>query len=158
MESRFSHGAHVLFQPNVEKIDFKTGTTTDPTSATRAKVVAVSFTNDKVLYDLAIFADGGFYEMFPIRSVDSVFVCPLPPPVKKPESDLAEKATGILEEIRRQKNDEIERGRTGWPFTMPPTPQWAPETVKESYPSFPPGTIICLDVPLMNDRIHERKH
>lgn len=156
MESRFSHGAHVLFQPNVEKIDFRTGMTTDPQSATRAKVVGVSFTNDKVLYDLAVFADGGFYEMFPIRSVDSVFVCPLPPPAKKREEELAEKASSLLEEIR--KSDLTKREREGWPFTMPPTPQWAPETVKAPYPDFPPGTIICLDVPLMNDRIHERKH
>lgn len=76
MKSRFTIGDIVLFQPNIEKIDFKTMTTSD-TSAVKAKVVQVQFALDKVLYDLALANDGSFYEIYPIRSVDSVFVCPV---------------------------------------------------------------------------------
>lgn len=73
--TRFTKGSIVLFQPNIEKINVKNGTTSDPGSAVKAKVVSVEMINDRVLYDLAIYAKGGYYEIFPIKSVDSIFVC-----------------------------------------------------------------------------------
>jgi len=137
MDSRFKIGDIVLFQPNVDKIDFKTMTTTDPASAVRAKVVQVQFTLDKVLYDIALAVDGAFYEIFPIRSVDSVFVCPQaeqqkPAPKPTPKD--------LLEElIRIRKEDEVKQPHDHFPYCPP----YQPNRFEFSPNDFPPGTIIC---------------
>ena len=137
MESRFKSGDIVWFQPHVDKIDFKTGMTTDTTTAVKAKVVQVNFTLDKVLYDLALWAEGGFYEIFPLRSVDSVFVCPV---VEQRETKTpTQVGKDLLEEIRKRKyHEEIEKPREPFPY-FPPTRVDRDPT----YPNFPPGTIIC---------------
>ena len=165
MESRFKIGDIVLFQPNVEKIDFKTMTTFDTSSAVRAKVVQVQFTFDKVLYDIALAVDGAFYEIFPIRSVDSVFVCPLPPAPISKEKALEQDAARIVEEIRRKKEENDKKNRDSifdklkrpndTPFYHPP--QTRPPNL---FPhDFPPGTIICHveGYPLMNGDIHDKQ-
>ena len=143
MESRFKPGDIVWFQPHIDKIDFRTGTTTDTSFAVKAKVVQVHFTMDKVLYDLALFAEGGFYEIFPIRSVDSVFVCPIIE-ARGTDEPIKKTAKELLEEIRRRKyEEEIKKPREPFPYFPPYHP---PSWGQHSYPrdvGFPPGTIIC---------------
>ena len=137
MESRFKPGDIVWFQPHVDKIDFKTGMTTDTTTAVKAKVVQVNFTLDKVLYDLALNVEGGFYEIFPLRSVDSVFVCPIIEQRETKTPTQVEK--DLLDEIRKRKyREEIEKPREPFPYFPPTRVDRDPV-----YPSFPPGTIIC---------------
>lgn len=159
MQSRFSYGDIVLFQPNVEKIDFRTGSTFDPLSATRAKVVGISFTQDKVLYDLALFAEGGFYEIYPIKQVDSVFVCPLHVEKKTIQKSAKEahaevpkppSASELYEELKKLKPKTS-------PFDPnPPQPTWVIDPPAGGYP---PGTIICMhEYPLMNGNGNDNKH
>lgn len=137
MESRFKPGDIVWFQPHVDKIDFKTGTTTDTTKAVKAKVIQVQFTIDKVLYDLALSVDGGFYEIFPLRAVDSVFVCPV---IAEENTDKVEKrAQRLLEELRRKNEEEIKKHCDPFPYFPP----YQPQRLGPSFTDFPPGTIIC---------------
>lgn len=78
--SRFQIGDTALFQPNIEKIDFKNTSTTDPDSATRCKIMDVSFSKSKVMYTIAVAdkdSESGFYEVMPIRDVDSIFIGPI---------------------------------------------------------------------------------
>ena len=98
MECRFKPGDIVWFQPHVDKIDFRNGTTTDTSTAVKSKIIQVQFTIDKVLYDIALYVDGGFYEIFPLRSVDSVFVCPITKDFKP--AQIEKTACVFLEEIR----------------------------------------------------------
>lgn len=63
--SRFSIGDEVRFQPLL-----------DAPGGLLSKIVAVTFTPSKVLYDIALFVEGEFYEVLPLRGVDSVFVQP----------------------------------------------------------------------------------
>jgi hypothetical protein len=138
MESRFKPGDIVWFQPRVDKIDFKTGRTTDTSTAVKSKIVQVQFTIDKVLYDLALSVDGGFYEIFPLRSVDSVFVCPIIEDVKP--AQIEKRASELLEEIRKRKyEEEIKKPRDPFPYFPPHQPQH----LGPSFDGFPPGTIIC---------------
>ncbi|MFA6198870.1 MAG: hypothetical protein WC679_00440 [Bacteroidales bacterium] len=81
MDSRFALNTEVIFQPDVDKIDWKTGTSIE--GGVLAKIVAITFGNGKLLYDLAIQTkekyneeDDGFYYTLPFRQIDSVFVCP----------------------------------------------------------------------------------
>lgn len=117
MESRFKPNDIVWFQPHINKIDFKTGTTTDTTTAVKAKVMHVQFTMDKVLYDLALFAEGGFYEIFPLRSVDSVFVCPIRENVKP--AQIEKQAQELLDDLRRRKYEEVKKPREIFPYIPP---------------------------------------
>lgn len=69
-------GSIAYFQPAILKID---GTGIADDSAIPCKVVRVSFDPGKVLYDLALpNGEGGFYENYPIRCVDSYFVLRAP--------------------------------------------------------------------------------
>lgn len=138
MDSRFKPGSLVWFQPNVEKIDFTTGITSDPSSAVRAKVIAVHFTMDKVLYDLALQVEGGFYEIFPIRSVDSVFVCPIIEQRNKARLSSSE----ILEKIRERKHEEVKR-ELDIDFPKVTIPAYTPQKFDADPYVFPSGTIIC---------------
>lgn len=61
------------FQPNLSLV----GTPTQTAGAINAKIVAVTFNNGgKVLYDIALDtgAGNGYYEVYPLRSVDSNFL------------------------------------------------------------------------------------
>lgn len=71
-EARHMIGTTVYFQPSILKID---GTGVADETAIPCKVVRVSFDPGKVLYDLALpNGEGGFYENYPLRCVDSYFV------------------------------------------------------------------------------------
>ena len=55
-------------------------TTDDYTGAVKCKIVGVSFSYGKVLYDVALFfneSPTSYYEELPLRNVDSVLVLPL---------------------------------------------------------------------------------
>lgn len=71
LPSMFQIGDRVLFQPNGTK---------PVEEGTYAEVLRVAFDQPKVLYDLAITnpADGMPYYAYPLCSVDSTFVYPLP--------------------------------------------------------------------------------
>lgn len=71
MGFRFKIGEIVYFQPVVAKAD---GGFADE-SATPCRVCGAQVVNGKVLYDLELpNGEGGFYEPYPIRCVDSYFV------------------------------------------------------------------------------------
>ena len=137
MESRFKPGDIVWFQPHVDKIDFKTGRTTDTSTAVKSKVVQVQFTADKVLYDVALSVDGGFYEIFPLRSVDSVFVCPVI--AEENPEQIEKRPQRLLEELRRKSEEEIKKPRDPFPYFPP----YQPQRLGPDFDGFPPGTIIC---------------
>lgn len=73
--SRFAVGDIVVFQPDLAQINARDGTCS---GGAMAKVVGVEFGMGKVYYDLAV-ADpeepGEYYEVNPIRRVDSFMVC-----------------------------------------------------------------------------------
>lgn len=76
MNSTHKIGDTAYFQPVLTKID---GTGIADDSAVPCKVVGVSFTRVKILYDLALQDEGGeFYESFPLCRVDSFFVLSAP--------------------------------------------------------------------------------
>ena len=50
----------------------------NPVGGDPGKIVGVSFTESKVLYDIALYVNGAPYYEHPIRCVDSVFVNPAP--------------------------------------------------------------------------------
>ena len=137
MESRFKPGDIVWFQPHVDKIDFKTGRTTDTSTAVKSKIVQVQFTVDKVLYDVALSVDGGFYEIFPLRSVDSVFVCPVI--AEENPEQIEKRAQRLLEELRRKSEEEIKKPRDPFQYFPP----YQPQRLGPNFDGFPPGTIIC---------------
>lgn len=77
MTSGHKVGDIAYFQPVLSRIDSLSGVADD--TAIPCKIMAVSFTAGKVLYDLAIpDGEGGFYEVYPICRVDSFLV--LKPP------------------------------------------------------------------------------
>lgn len=77
MNSNHKIGDIAYFQPVLSRIDAATGVADD--TAIPCKVVGISFTTGKVLYDLAIpDGEGGFYEVFPLCRVDSFLVLKAP--------------------------------------------------------------------------------
>ena len=73
--SQYQPGDRAYFQPVIGKIDGRTMRSDD--SAIPVKVVGVRFGGGKVLYDIALpDGDGGFYEVYPLCSVDSYFMAP----------------------------------------------------------------------------------
>ena len=147
MESRHKIGDIVLFQPNLDKIDAKTGQTIDLSSATRCQVVGVGFTQGKVLYDLAvedIQSPEGYYTAFPLKSVDSFMVCPIPSSKREPQASPAPTSPNklddnalkrVLDEIVRKQDRDIHPSFP-YPPAAPIGPYYGPN-------AFPPGTIIC---------------
>lgn len=155
MDSRFKPGEIVWFQPNVEKIDFSTMTVIDTQSAVKAKIVKVSFMPDKVLYDISILVEGSFYDIFPIKSVDSVFVCPI---IEESASNMADRflqkkgkeSLSDLAELRKITKDLVKRHREleelnplKLPLDVPYQPFMPKWTTDTSGKPWPPGTIIC---------------
>ena len=146
MESRHRIGDIVLFQPNLSKIDGKTGQTTDLASAVRSRVVGVGFTQGKVLYDLAVEDDqspSGFYEAFPLKAVDSFMVCPIPSSKREPQASPAPTSPNKLDEnaLKKALDDLIDREKITPSF--PPYPNPNPLGPYYGPNAFPPGTIIC---------------
>lgn len=71
--SQHAIGDIAYFQPVLSRIDGSTMVADD--TAIPCKVVRVSFDPGKVLYDLALpNGEGGYYENYPLRCVDSYFV------------------------------------------------------------------------------------
>ena len=74
-KSLFSVGDVVNFQPDLEKLN-PDGRLKNYIGAVKCKIVRITFTESKVLYDLALWLNenGSYYETFPICSVDSIFI------------------------------------------------------------------------------------
>lgn len=73
--SKYQPGERAYFQPCINKIDGRTMLSDD--SAIPVLVVGVHFGAGKVLYDIALpDGEGGFYDVLPLRSVDSYFMAP----------------------------------------------------------------------------------
>lgn len=72
--SKHQIGDIALFQPDERKIDWE-AMTAKAGESIECKIVAVKFTETKVLYDIAIKGEEGeFYESLPFIDIDSVFV------------------------------------------------------------------------------------
>ena len=148
MESRHQLGEVVLFQPNLDKIDAKTGQTTDLDSAVKCLVVGVGFTQGKVLYDLAVEdtqSPEGFYTSFPLKSVDSFMVCPIPSKKREPQASPAPTSPNKIDDnaLKKALDELMDKSRKELPPAFPPAfpnyplgPYYGPN-------AFPPGTIIC---------------
>ncbi len=147
MESRHNIGDIVLFQPNLNKIDAKTGQTTDLASAVKCLIVGIGFTQAKVLYDLAVEDDqspDGFYTALPIKSVDSFMVCPMPLSKREPQASPVPTSPNKSDGNALKKAlEELADRKRELPQAMPPLfpnyplgPYYGPN-------AFPPGTIIC---------------
>jgi hypothetical protein len=75
LPSQHQVGDRAYFQPVIGKIDGRTMLSDD--SAIPVLVVGVAFDGGKVLYDIALpNGEGGFYEVHPLRGVDSYFMAP----------------------------------------------------------------------------------
>lgn len=74
MESKHKVGGRAFFQPVIARIDARDNSSDE--TAIPVLIVGVSFTNyGKVLYDIALpDGEGGFYEVQPLRKVDSFFL------------------------------------------------------------------------------------
>lgn len=71
--SKFQPGERAYFQPQISRIDGRTGLSDD--SAIPVQVVGVKFAEGKVLYDIALpDGEGGFYTVLPLCNVDSYFM------------------------------------------------------------------------------------
>lgn len=78
MNSTYAIGTVAYFQPVLARHD---GSGFADDTAIPCKVVRVSFDPGKVLYDLALpNGEGGFYDVYPLRCVDSYFVLKAPQP------------------------------------------------------------------------------
>lgn len=77
MELPSSHqiGSIVIFEPRLHLIDSVTRTTLAP-EPILAKVMAIRFAIGKVFYDLAVADRWEFYEVNPLKDVDSYMVLP----------------------------------------------------------------------------------
>lgn len=150
MQSRFRVGNIVWFQPNIEKINLDTGETIDTSSATLAKILKITTIGDRVFYDIAVSAQGGFYEIFPIKAVDSIFICPTisGAEVRTTQTSAKESAYDDYKKIPLPKTSPFD------PNPLQPT--WV---VDPTVTGFPPGTIICFhETPLMNSIKNDDKH
>lgn len=146
MESRHQIGEVVLFQPNLDKIDAKTGQTFDLESAVKCLVVGISFTKGKVLYDLAVEDDQspeGFYTTMPLKAVDSFMVCPLPSTKREPQASPAPTSPNKLDENALKKALDEMLDKHEKIVTYPPAFPNQPLGPMYGPNAFPPGTIIC---------------